>query len=396
MRERAIVLGHSRGMPRFATPVNAQILLPAAEPALEMARRRPRDARRSSARAASRAASSSSTSASRSAKRSMRHAALARAEEFARTANPQVLPRDLEAVVVLVDHLQPLARRLRQRLLVEQDADARRRAAPDAAAQLVQLREAEALGVLDHHQRRVGHVDADLDHRRRHQHLDCAGLERLPSPPPSPPASCAPCTRPDLRARETSLRERCVGLDRGLQLQRLGFLDQRAHPVGLAARHAGVAHALRSPRRAALRQQLGRDRRAARAASRRSPTRRGRRSSSSPACAGSASRSSSAGAAARRGPRALPFSRSASRCCTPKRCCSSTIASPARELDSSWNSACVPIATMRRARGDLDQRRAFPCRLQAAREPGDRHAERREPVARICGSAARRGFRSAP
>ena len=43
-------------------------------------------------------------------------------------------------------------------------------AAPDAAAQLVELGEAEALGALDDHQRRVGHVDADLDHRRRDQH----------------------------------------------------------------------------------------------------------------------------------------------------------------------------------------------------------------------------------
>ena len=39
--------------------------------------------------------------------------------------------------------------------------------------------EAEALGVLDHHQRRVRHVDADLDHRRRDQHRHLpAGEER--------------------------------------------------------------------------------------------------------------------------------------------------------------------------------------------------------------------------
>ena len=36
-------------------------------------------------------------------------------------------------------------------------------AAPDATAQLVKLRETEALGMLDHHQAGVGHIDADLD-----------------------------------------------------------------------------------------------------------------------------------------------------------------------------------------------------------------------------------------
>ena len=48
---------------------------------------------------------------------------------------------------------------------------------PDAAAELVELREAEALGVLDDHQRRVRHVDADLDHRRRDQDARLARLE---------------------------------------------------------------------------------------------------------------------------------------------------------------------------------------------------------------------------
>ena len=37
-------------------------------------------------------------------------------------------------------------------------------AAADAAAQLVKLRQAEAFGVLDHHDRRRWHVYADLDH----------------------------------------------------------------------------------------------------------------------------------------------------------------------------------------------------------------------------------------
>ncbi len=44
-------------------------------------------------------------------------------------------------------------------------------AAPDPPAQLVQLGEAEPLGVLDHHDARLRHVDADLDHRGRDQDL---------------------------------------------------------------------------------------------------------------------------------------------------------------------------------------------------------------------------------
>ena len=50
-------------------------------------------------------------------------------------------------------------------------------AAADAAAQLVQLREAEAVGFVDDHHRGVGNVDADLDDGCRHQHVDLAAAE---------------------------------------------------------------------------------------------------------------------------------------------------------------------------------------------------------------------------
>ena len=68
---------------------------------------------------------------------------------------------------------------LAERPLVEQQAGRAPRAAPDAAAQLMQLREAETLGVLDHHDRRLRHVDADLDDGGRDQHLGLAALEAL-------------------------------------------------------------------------------------------------------------------------------------------------------------------------------------------------------------------------
>ena len=50
-----------------------------------------------------------------------------------------------------------------KRAFVEQHAGRRLVAAPDPAAQLVQLGEAEALGMFDHHDRRVRHVNADFN-----------------------------------------------------------------------------------------------------------------------------------------------------------------------------------------------------------------------------------------
>ena len=43
----------------------------------------------------------------------------------------------------------------------------------------MELGEAEALGVLDDHDRRLGHVDADLDDRGRDEDLRLAALEAL-------------------------------------------------------------------------------------------------------------------------------------------------------------------------------------------------------------------------
>ena len=107
-----------------------------------------------------------------------RHAALARAEVLGLAAQQHVLVRDAEAVGVLVD-LEPRPRAVRERMLVEQDVHALVGTASDPPAQLVQLREPEPLGVLDDHQRCVRYVDADLDHRRRDEELDAAGLERF-------------------------------------------------------------------------------------------------------------------------------------------------------------------------------------------------------------------------
>ncbi len=80
-----------------------------------------------------------------------RQAGLARAEEVARAAELQVPLGDLEAVRRIGEGLEPGASVLREWLLVQEHAVRLVRAASDPAAQLMQLRQAETLGVLDEH-----------------------------------------------------------------------------------------------------------------------------------------------------------------------------------------------------------------------------------------------------
>ena len=82
-----------------------------------------------------------------------RRAGLARAEHFAFAAQTQILLGDAEAVFGLAQDFEPRARDVAKRRLVEQQAGRAARAAPDPAAQLMELREAEAFGVFDHHDR---------------------------------------------------------------------------------------------------------------------------------------------------------------------------------------------------------------------------------------------------
>ena len=53
------------------------------------------------------------------------------------------------------------------------------RSAADPAAELMELRQPESLGVFDDHDRGVWDVDADLDHGRRHEHVRGPGHEAL-------------------------------------------------------------------------------------------------------------------------------------------------------------------------------------------------------------------------
>ncbi len=82
-----------------------------------------------------------------------------------------------EPVLGVAQQGEAAARGLVQPVLVQQQAEARLAAAPDPAAQLVKLGEAEALGMLDHHHGRARHVHADLDHRGRDEQARAAGGE---------------------------------------------------------------------------------------------------------------------------------------------------------------------------------------------------------------------------
>ena len=52
-------------------------------------------------------------------------------------------------------------------------------AAGDAAAELMELGQAERIGVEDRHQGRIGNVDPDLDDTRRHEDIDLRGAKLL-------------------------------------------------------------------------------------------------------------------------------------------------------------------------------------------------------------------------
>ena len=75
------------------------------------------------------------------------------------------------------------ARHVAERRLVQQYAVALARATPDAPAQLMQLRQPQALSVFDNHERGVGHVHADFDDVGGDQQLHLTGLERGPDFP---------------------------------------------------------------------------------------------------------------------------------------------------------------------------------------------------------------------
>ena len=97
-------------------------------------------------------------------------------------------------------------------------------AAADPAAQLVQLRDAEPVGVDDDHRARVRHVDADLDDRRRDEHVDLAGGERAHRRVLLVGASCGRAAGRSARRRSAGARASSASTDGD------GCRGRRRHP----------------------------------------------------------------------------------------------------------------------------------------------------------------------
>ena len=162
-----------------------------------------------------------------------RHARLLGPEQLARAAQLEVLLGDDEAVVALGQHLQARARVGVGLAAGVQQAQRVAGRAPDTTAQLMQLGQPEALGVLDQDHPGVGDVDTDLDHRGRDQDPQLARSKALHHRV-LVLRDHAAVDDPD-RLLGHQLGQRGRGrLDVGC-VDRLAGLDQRTDHVGLVA-----------------------------------------------------------------------------------------------------------------------------------------------------------------
>ncbi len=98
-------------------------------------------------------------------------------EDVALAALVEVDPAQLEPVGGRRHRVQPLARRGAGLGAGDQQAEPREPAPADPAPELVELGDAEPLGVEEHHRGGVGDVDAHLDHGGRDQDVDLPGGE---------------------------------------------------------------------------------------------------------------------------------------------------------------------------------------------------------------------------
>ena len=108
-----------------------------------------------------------------------RRAGLAGAEHVAFASELQVFLGDAEPVLGLAQGLEPRLRGFAERAFIQEEARRAAGAAADPPAQLMQLSKSEPLSVLDDHDRRLRHVDADLDHRGRDQDGRVSALKAL-------------------------------------------------------------------------------------------------------------------------------------------------------------------------------------------------------------------------
>src|SRR5437868_12288764 len=90
-----------------------------------------------------------------------RNAALQRTEQLACTPEAQILLRNDEPVVGFANGREARFRQFAQGRLIEENTRRVSGAAADPSPQLMQLGKAKPLRMLDHHDRRLGHVDAN-------------------------------------------------------------------------------------------------------------------------------------------------------------------------------------------------------------------------------------------
>ncbi len=122
--------------------------------------------------------------------------------------------------------------------------------APDAPSQLMQLRQSEALGVLDDHDRGVGNVDTHFDDGGGDEHVDLAAAKLAHHAglvgPPHPAGE-----QPDTQLREDLGAQSLVLAGGRSCLRGLGLVYQRTHDVALLAVAHRRSQARRRRRRAA-------------------------------------------------------------------------------------------------------------------------------------------------
>src|SRR5207344_3346109 len=106
-------------------------------------------------------------------------ARLARSQELTFSADLEVASGELEAIRGRHHRLEPLDRAFRELLTCPRDEQAVRLlcSTADAPTQLVELGETEAVGLLNDHHSGVRHVHANLDDRRRDEHVEFTALE---------------------------------------------------------------------------------------------------------------------------------------------------------------------------------------------------------------------------
>src|SRR5207249_11480302 len=106
-------------------------------------------------------------------------ARLPRAEQLSAAAKLEIDFRQLESVRRRDESLEPRDGRVGELFARARDQEAVRllSGTSDSPAQLMQLRETETIRFLHDHDRRVRDVDADLDHGRRDEDVELAGLE---------------------------------------------------------------------------------------------------------------------------------------------------------------------------------------------------------------------------